>query len=228
MAAKARRWWLRTSRACTDMRWLPARRRPRSAPTATARTRFSTPGTRSLPSSSSTCRSTCGKCHEPISKEFQQSIHGQAIAAATGRRRSAPIAMAFTPSSRTSIPILRCRRRTSAQVTCARCHEGVRLSQEFGVEGRRETTYLASYHGLASRGGSQVVANCASCHGMHNIFPSSDPRSTINRANLARTCGQCHPGVTEKFTPPKFTWMRRSPPTSAARRCAGFAAFISA
>ena len=68
------------------------------------------------------------------------------------------------------------------------------------MEGRRETTYLASYHGLAARGGSQVVANCASCHGVHNILPSSDPRSTINHANLARTCGQCHPGVTEKFT----------------------------
>jgi cytochrome b subunit of formate dehydrogenase len=84
-------------------------------------------------------------------------------------------------------------------VTCARCHEGVRLSQEFGVAGGRTTTYLASYHGLASRLGSNVVANCASCHGVHNILPSSDPRSTINQANLVKTCGQCHPGVTEKF-----------------------------
>jgi len=90
-----------------------------------------------------------------------------------------------------------------AQATCARCHEGVRLSQEFGVQGRRATTYLASYHGLASRLGSQVVANCASCHGTHSIFPSSDPRSTIHPSNLARTCGQCHPGVTEKFTAAK-------------------------
>src|SRR5207253_1309616 len=81
----------------------------------------------------------------------------------------------------------------------ARCHEGVRLSQEFGFQGRRATTYLASYHGLASKLGSQIVANCASCHGVHNILPSSNPRSTINRANLVKTCGQCHPGVTEKF-----------------------------
>src|SRR5581483_10007753 len=39
----------------------------------------------------------------------------------------------------------------------------------------------------------------ASCHGVHNILPSSDSRSTINRANLMKTCGHCHPGVTEKF-----------------------------
>ena len=90
-----------------------------------------------------------------------------------------------------------------AQATCARCHEGVRLSQEFGIAGRRETTYLASYHGLASKLGSQVVANCASCHGTHSIFPSTDPRSTIHPSHSAQTCGQCHPGVTEKFAASK-------------------------
>jgi hypothetical protein len=63
---------------------------------------------------------------------------------------------------------------------CARCHEGVRLSQEFGVPGNRVTSYFDSYHGLAAEGGSMVAANCSSCHGVHNILPSSDPRSTIN------------------------------------------------
>src|SRR5205814_4661869 len=86
-----------------------------------------------------------------------------------------------------------------ALVTCARCHEGVRLSQDFGIEGRRTTTYLASYHGLASKLGSETVANCASCHGVHNILPSSDPRSTINSKNLAATCGRCHPGAGHRF-----------------------------
>ena len=146
---------------------------------------------------------TCGHCHEAVSKEFQLSIHGQAIAqgnwlapVCTDCHGIHSIKSHLDPSS----PVAA---RNLAQATCARCHEGVRLSQEFGIEGRRATTYLASYHGLAARGGSQVVANCASCHGAHNILPSSDPRSTINRANLARTCGQCHPGVTEKFASAK-------------------------
>ena len=76
----------------------------------------------------------------------------------------------------------------------------MRLTQEFDVPGNRVSTYIDSYHGLASQGGSLVVANCASCHGVHNILPSSDPRSTINPANLDATCGQCHKGVTQKFT----------------------------
>jgi cytochrome b subunit of formate dehydrogenase len=45
-----------------------------------------------------------------------------------------------------------------------------------------------------------VAANCSSCHGVHDILPSSDPRSTVNRANLGATCGKCHTGVTQKFT----------------------------
>ncbi len=76
----------------------------------------------------------------------------------------------------------------------------MRLSQEFGLPGNKVSTYMDSYHGLASKGGSVVVANCSSCHGVHNILPSSDPHSTINRANLGATCGQCHKGVTQKFT----------------------------
>jgi cytochrome b subunit of formate dehydrogenase len=142
---------------------------------------------------------TCAKCHNNVEEQFAQSIHGQAIAhgnwqapVCTDCHGIHSIKAHLDANSSVSAANL-------SQVTCARCHEGVRLSQEFGVEGRRSTTYLASYHGLASKLGSQVVANCASCHGVHNILPSSDSRSTINRANLVTTCGRCHPGVTEKF-----------------------------
>ncbi|MFZ3264805.1 MAG: cytochrome b/b6 domain-containing protein [Terriglobales bacterium] len=143
---------------------------------------------------------TCGKCHASVKTEFMQSIHGQAI---TRGNSLAPVCTDchgihsikshLDPNSPVNSQNL-------AKATCARCHEGVRLAQEFGVEGSRESTYLASYHGLASERGSQIVANCASCHGVHNILPSSDPRSTINSANLIKTCGQCHPGITRKFT----------------------------
>ncbi len=146
---------------------------------------------------------TCGKCHDSISKEFAQSIHGQAINAGNWQAPVCTDCHGIHSIKAHADPNSPVAAKNVAQLTCARCHEGVRLSQEFGVEGRRATTYLASYHGLASKLGSQVVANCASCHGSHSILPSSDPRSTIYRANLARTCGQCHPGVTEKFVAAK-------------------------
>ncbi len=146
---------------------------------------------------------TCGKCHVQVSQTFMQSIHGQEIAKGNGLAPTCTdchgihsIKGHLDPSSSVS-------EQNVARTTCARCHEGVRLSQEFGVAGNRESTYLDSYHGLATQGGSVVVANCASCHGVHNILPSSDPRSTINKANLDATCGQCHKGVTQKFTQAK-------------------------
>ena len=146
---------------------------------------------------------TCGKCHDTISKEFQQSIHGTAVAQGNWQAPVCTDCHGIHSIKAHTDPNSPVSAQNIAQATCARCHEGVRLSQEFGIEGRRTSTYLASYHGLASRMGSQVVANCASCHGTHSIFPSTDPRSTINSANLTRTCGQCHPGVTEKFTAAK-------------------------
>jgi len=143
---------------------------------------------------------TCGKCHTEVTNTFMQSIHGQGIAKGNGL---APVCTDchgihsikahIDPNSSVSDQNL-------ARTTCAKCHDGVRLTQEFGVAGNRVSTYLDSYHGLASEGGSAVVANCASCHGVHNIFPSSDSRSTINHANLDATCGQCHKGVTQRFT----------------------------
>jgi hypothetical protein len=159
---------------------------------------------------------TCAKCHERVEQEFTQSIHGQAIAhgnwqapVCTDCHGIHSIRAHLDPNSAVSAVNL-------ARVTCARCHEGVRLAQEFGVEGRRTTTYLSSYHGLASKLGSQLVANCASCHGVHNILPSTDPRSTINRANLIATCGQCHPRVTDKFVLTKVHYRVR--PVKAAHR----------
>ncbi len=64
----------------------------------------------------------------------------------------------------------------------------------------RFETFSDSYHGLAVEGGSVAVANCASCHGAHNIKPSSDSTSTISKANVVKTCGGCHPGANKRFT----------------------------
>ena len=143
---------------------------------------------------------TCGQCHTDIQNTFNASIHGQAVArgnllspVCTDCHGIHSIKSHKDPNSPVSEQNL-------SRDTCARCHEGVRLSSEFGVPGNRVSTYLDSYHGLAAEGGSVVAANCSSCHGVHNILPSSDPRSTISRANLDATCGKCHKGVTQKFT----------------------------
>jgi cytochrome b subunit of formate dehydrogenase/nitrate reductase cytochrome c-type subunit len=152
------------------------------------------------PISKFTVAATCGKCHGEVANTFNVSIHGQAL----GRGNAlAPTCIdchgihSIKPHTDPNSPVAE---QNVSRDICARCHEGVRLSQEFGVPGNRVASYFDSYHGLAAEGGSVVAANCSSCHGVHDILPSSDPRSTINRANLDATCGKCHKGVTQKFT----------------------------
>jgi cytochrome b subunit of formate dehydrogenase len=143
---------------------------------------------------------TCGKCHTAIDNTFMQSIHGQAIARGNQLAPVCTDCHGIHSIKSHSDPNSPAAEQNLSRDTCGRCHEGVRLSQEFGVPGNRVTSYFDSYHGLAAKGGSVVAANCSSCHGVHDILPSSDPRSTVNHANLDATCGQCHKGVTQKFT----------------------------
>lgn len=142
---------------------------------------------------------TCGNCHKEIARLFLESVHGSAVKAGV---QDAPDCtdchgehLILEPASPAS-PVNAAR--VSAD-TCGRCHGDVRLAQRYDLPADRVLSYAESFHGLANREGSLTVANCASCHGVHNIFPSGDPRSMVNPANLAKTCGQCHTGVNEKF-----------------------------
>jgi formate dehydrogenase gamma subunit len=147
---------------------------------------------------------TCSKCHKTESAEFMQSVHGQAVTRGVSR---SPVCTDCHGIHNIVAPIEQKTANVSSAIatdTCARCHEGVALTKEFGVAGERVSSYKDSYHGLASRMGSRVVANCASCHGVHNILPSSDPASMIHTANLPQTCGQCHIGAGVKFATGKI------------------------
>ena len=143
--------------------------------------------------------STCGQCHSEIAKTYLESVHGEAMKAGI---RDAPVcsdchgehlilepkqARSLVNASRVSL------------ATCGRCHNDERLALRYNLPTDRIPSYADSYHGLALREGLQSVANCASCHGVHNIFRSSDARSTVNAANLPKTCGNCHAGVGERF-----------------------------
>jgi formate dehydrogenase gamma subunit len=142
---------------------------------------------------------TCGKCHKEEYSQYKDSIHGKAVAAGV---RGAPTCIdchgehrILAPSDPGS-PVYVANIST---VTCSRCHEDQQLVTRLDIPGGRVVSYENSFHGLAAKAGSRTVANCASCHGVHNILPSSDPRSTVNKANLPATCGKCHPDAGRRF-----------------------------
>lgn len=161
---------------------------------------------------------TCGQCHASIAGHYAESVHGKALARGNW---NAPVCTDCHGIHTISLAGDQVR---GPRSSCARCHEGVRLSQEFGVAGKRVASYESSYHGLARRMGSTLAADCASCHGAHGVLPSSDPRSAIHPKNLQGTCGKCHKGAQANFTRGKvhliagdvsdtpsriITWIRR-------------------
>ena len=141
---------------------------------------------------------TCGKCHAAELEKYTISVHGQALANGV---TAAPVCTDCHGEH-----MIRGPREVGSPVaagrvseTCSKCHEAEGIRQTFGLPAGRLSSYRDSYHGLAARGGSPAVANCASCHGVHDILPSSDPRSTVSPARLGETCGKCHPGASARF-----------------------------
>ncbi|HTL15592.1 MAG TPA: cytochrome b/b6 domain-containing protein, partial [Patescibacteria group bacterium] len=131
--------------------------------------------------------------------DVAESVHGKALAAG---HREAPTCtdchsehkiVALKSSSSLKI---------SAEV-CSNCHASERMNTKYNLPPDRVKTFFDSYHGLAAQYGSTLAANCASCHGVHKILPSTDPRSTIYSTNLVVTCGKCHPGATDNFAQSK-------------------------
>ena len=143
---------------------------------------------------------TCAKCHEKIAAEFGSSVHAAALRKGNA---DAPVCTdchgeheikAHTDSAS---PVFA---RNVAQQVCASCHASLRLTQKYGLSSNSFQTFADSYHGLAARGGSVEVVNCASCHSVHAIKSHLDPSSTVHKSNLVQTCGQCHPGANTRFT----------------------------
>ena len=143
---------------------------------------------------------TCGQCHAEVRQLYEASVHGKSLSSGVAASPTCTDCHGehgiLAPSDPTS-PVAPAN--ISAQV-CTPCHGSVALTRKYGLRGDRFKSFTDSYHGLATRSGSVAVANCASCHGVHDIKPSSDPTSRIAPANLAATCGSCHPGANENFT----------------------------
>ena len=142
---------------------------------------------------------TCGKCHKGVEKDYWDGIHGQL--AARGET-DAPVCTnchgehgIISPDDPKS-PVSNSK---VAEMTCSPCHESATLNEKYGLPEGRLRTFVDSYHGLKSKSGDTHVANCASCHGVHRILPSSDEASSINPINLTKTCGECHPKISDRL-----------------------------
>lgn len=140
----------------------------------------------------------CGKCHSGILEKYEKSVHGKGMRGGIaespvctdchGEHTISRITDPGSPVASRNIP-----------KTCTRCHDKEGISSRYALPKKRFSSYMDSFHGIAVEYGMTKAANCASCHGVHNILPSADPESSINAANLPKTCGQCHPNAGPNF-----------------------------
>jgi len=125
---------------------------------------------------------TCGECHKGVEDTYLASVHGKNLM--SGREDAATCTSCHKghESPKVGDELL-----SSVYKECSQCHADLAVS------------YLRSYHGKATELGDHAVAVCSSCHGAHDILPSSDPASRVAPENLVATCGECHEGSNEKF-----------------------------
>jgi cytochrome b subunit of formate dehydrogenase len=141
---------------------------------------------------------TCGECHQAIAAQYQQSIHGQALALGIADAPTCNdchdehlIRSHDDPDANTSPEHI-------ARDLCGNCHTDPEMASKYGITAGVVESFLDSYHGWAvGRGG--LVATCTDCHTTHDIRSPLDPTSSIHPDNVTATCGQCHERSNETF-----------------------------
>jgi len=127
---------------------------------------------------------TCGKCHAKIEAEYDAGIHGKAVASGNLK---APVCTDCHTAHSILQPTEAAFRMESTPI-CGNCHKA------------KLGTYRDTFHSqLGLLGGYVQTARCWDCHQAHDVRPTSDPASPINKANLVTTCGRCHAGANLSF-----------------------------
>ncbi|MEX0602701.1 MAG: cytochrome c3 family protein, partial [Bacteroidota bacterium] len=78
--------------------------------------------------------------------------------------------------------------------TCGTCHSSPSFMRAYNpsLPVDQVEKYRTSVHGIRNARGDVKVAECASCHGSHDILPATDVRSAVYPVNLPQTCARCH------------------------------------
>ena len=75
---------------------------------------------------------------------------------------------------------------------CARCHADPLKMRQYNLRTDQFDLYTGSVHGKKMAEHDLESATCVDCHGKHEIRKVDDPFSSVNRANVVKTCGTCH------------------------------------
>jgi cytochrome b subunit of formate dehydrogenase len=142
---------------------------------------------------------TCGKCHEQAMQEYQDSIHGQALAIGIADAPTCTDCHDEHLTRSKDDPEALSRPDRLAREVCGDCHTDPELVSKYGITAGVVESYLDSYHGWVIEHGGGLVATCIDCHNTHEIRSPQDPASAVHQDNVTATCGRCHTGSNETF-----------------------------
>ena len=157
----------------------------------------------------------CGDCHADI-KEYPHPDHPAKVQCSTCHADQASSLKGSVHADSKDHPCTSCHGdahaifpKTDARsavyplnipATCGQCHGNNGMAQKHGLASVYPH-YIDSIHGFAlSKEGLLVAANCQSCHGSHNILSHTNPASPTFKANIPKTCGQCHAKINDDYT----------------------------
>jgi cytochrome b subunit of formate dehydrogenase len=142
----------------------------------------------------------CVSCHDKEAKVYAESVHAKAVGKGKDGARCEDCHGIHQVKKVSDPESLVSPRNTAG--TCGKCHDNPKVAEKLGIKKPLAVRqYVESIHGRAMIvQGLTVAPSCADCHGKaHDIFEAADPRSSVNRKNVAQTCGQCHVGELEKY-----------------------------
>ncbi len=78
--------------------------------------------------------------------------------------------------------------------TCTQCHANAAFMRSYNpsMPVDQLDKYRTSVHGIRNAKGDPHTAECASCHGSHDIRSAKDVKSSVYATNIPATCAHCH------------------------------------
>ncbi|MGB8259517.1 MAG: cytochrome c3 family protein [Terracidiphilus sp.] len=135
----------------------------------------------------------CEACHSSQASELAGSVHSNAADHPCTSCHGNAHAIFPKEDSRSAVYALNIPR------TCGACHGVNGMASKHG-QAAVFPSYMDSIHGMAlSKEGLLVAASCKSCHGSHHILSRNNPASPTSKANIPKTCGNCHAGITANY-----------------------------
>ncbi len=153
----------------------------------------------------------CSNCHIEVANEFFESGHGQAY---LGKHEEAPYCTDCHGTHETqsrfndTSPVYR----GNIPTLCGGCYKEDGAANQLAdlKEENAYFDYSTSIHGKGLMDkGLLVSAICTDCHTTHHELKESDPRSSVNQANIAETCAKCHKSIYDDYEKSQHAFAQR-------------------